>query len=80
MCLYCEYVVFDFEFFGFVFDFEFFFFHLCLIWILNFLGGKKKNLEIFFFKKNKTYSCVFSRGLKLVYSRVFKNAAIGLSL
>ena len=45
MCLYCEYVVFDFEFSGFVFDFEFF-----LIWILNFLGGKK-NPEIF--KKNK---------------------------
>ena len=44
MCLYYEYVVFDFEFFGFVFDFEFF----C---------GKKKNPEFFFVLK-KTYSCV----------------------
>ena len=46
MCLYYEYVVFDFEFSRFVFDFELF-------------GGKKKkkNPEIFFFLK-KTYSCV----------------------
>ena len=65
MCLYCEYVVFDFEFSGFVFDFEFFF-----IWILNFLGEKKKT-QNFFFKKNKTYSHGFKRSLKLVYSRVF---------
>ena len=36
MCLYCEYVVFDLEFSGFVVDFEFF-----LIWILNFLGKKE---------------------------------------
>ena len=53
LCLYCEYVVFDFEFSGFVFDFEFSgcvcivsmlclilnFLDLCLIF--NFLGGKK---------------------------------------
>ena len=47
MCLYCEYVVFDFEFSGFVFDFEFFSFvfnfefFLFEFWILNFLGKKK---------------------------------------
>ena len=45
MCLYCEYVVFDFEFSGFVFDFEFF-----LFWILNFLGKKETQK---FFKKKK---------------------------
>ena len=50
MCLYCEYVVFDLEFSGFVVDFEFF-----LIWILNFLG-KKETQNFFFFFKNKTYS------------------------
>ena len=45
MCLYCEYVVFDFEFSGFVFDFEFFF-------NLNFefSGGKKKPRNFFFLK------------------------------
>ena len=80
MCLYCEYVVFDFEFFGFVFDFEFFFFSFVFNLNFEFSGGEKKKPRNFFFKKNKTYSCVFSRGLKLVYSRVFKNAAIGLSL
>ena len=54
MCLYCEYVVFDFEFSGFVFYFEFFFFRFCLI--LNFLLFEfwifwgKKNPE---FKKEK---------------------------
>ena len=46
MCLYCEYVVFDFEFSGFVFDFEFF-----LIWILNFLGKKETQKFFFFFFK-----------------------------
>ena len=56
MCLYCENVVFDFEFSGFVLDFEFFFsfvfnFEFFYIWILNFLGKKKpKN---FFLKKIK---------------------------
>ena len=47
MCLYCEYVVFDLEFSGFVVDFEFF-----LIWILNFLG-KKETQKIFFLKNIK---------------------------
>ena len=51
MCLYCEYVVFDFEFSGFVFEFNFF-----LIWILNFLG--KKETHNFFL--NKTYSRVLN--------------------
>ena len=46
MCLYCEYVVFDFEFSGFVFEFEFF-----LIWILNFLGKKETQKFFFFFFK-----------------------------
>ena len=42
MYLYCEYVVFDFEFSGFVFDFEFFSF------VFNFeFFGEKRNLEIF---------------------------------
>ena len=55
MCLYCEYVVFDFEFYGFVFDFEFFSFvfnfefFLFEFWILNFLG-KKNPRNIFFLK------------------------------
>ena len=52
MCLYCEYVVFDFEFSGFVFDFEFFGivfnFEFFLVQILNFFRGKK-NPEFFFF-------------------------------
>ena len=74
MCLYCEYVVFDFEFLGLCLILIFFF-HLCFIlnffiWILNFLG-EKKNPENFLKKKNKTYTRVFRRGLKLVYSRVF---------
>ena len=51
MCLYCEYVVFDFEFFGFVFDFEFFGivfnFEFFLVQILNFFREKK--IEFFFF-------------------------------
>ena len=56
MCLYCEYVVFDFEFSGFVFDFEFF-----LFWILNFeFSWEKRNPENFFKKKNKTYSRVLN--------------------
>ena len=47
MCLYCEYVVFDLEFSGFVVDFEFFF-------NLNFeFSGEKRNPENFFFKKIK---------------------------
>ena len=67
MCLYYEYVVFDFEFFGFVFDFEFFLF----VFNFEFFGGKKTK------KKKKTYSRVFKSGLKLVYSRVSKNTTIG---
>ena len=52
--MYCEYVVFDFEFSGFVFDFEFFVFvfnfefFIFEFSILNFLG-KKKTPEFFFF-------------------------------
>ena len=47
MCLYCEYVVFDLEFSGFVVDFEFFF-------NLNFeFSREKRNPEIFFLKKIK---------------------------
>ena len=49
MCLYCEYVVFDFEFSGFVFDFEFF---LCLIlnfFYLNFEFSREKKPEFFSF-------------------------------
>ena len=54
MCLYCEYVVFDSEFSGFVFDFEFFF-------NLNFeFSGEKRNPEIFLKNKNKTYSRVLN--------------------
>ena len=55
--MYCEYVVFDFEFFGIVFDFEFFF-----VQILNFFR-EKKNPEFFFFVLKKTYSCVFEMQL-----------------
>ena len=51
MCLYCEYVVFDFEFSGFMFDFEFFGivfnFEFFFVQILNFFRGKK-NPEFFF--------------------------------
>ena len=51
LCLYGQYVVLDFEFFGFVFDFEFFGivfnFEFFLVQILNFFG-EKKNLEYFF--------------------------------
>ena len=51
MCLYCEYVVFDLEFSGFVVDCEFFF-------NLNFeFSGEKRNPEIFFFKKIKPIVC-----------------------
>ena len=57
MCLYCEYVVFDLEFSGFVVDFEFF-----LIWILNFLG-KKETQKIFFLKNIKPIAA-FSTRLK----------------
>ena len=53
MCLYCEYVVFDLAFSGFVVDFEFFF-------NLNFeFSGEKRNPEIFL-KKKKTYSRVLN--------------------
>ena len=38
LCLYCEYVVFDFEFFGIVFDFEFF----GIAFNFEFFRGKKK--------------------------------------
>ena len=48
MCLYCEYVVFDFEFLGLCLILNFF--HLCLIlnfFYLNFeFSGEKRNLEI----------------------------------
>ena len=49
MCLYCEYVVFDFEFFGFVFDFEFFSFVFNFeFFYLNFeFFGKKKTQKFF---------------------------------
>ena len=47
VCLYCEYVMFDFEFFGFVFNFEFSGF----VFDFAFARGKKKNTENFF-KKN----------------------------
>ena len=72
MCLYCEYVVFDFEFSGFVFDFEFFWFvfNFEFFIYLNFeFSGEKKNLGKKF--KKKTYSRIFKHGLKLVYSRIF---------
>ena len=68
MCLYCVYVVFDFEFFGFMFDFEFFWivfnFELFFVQILNFFR-EKKNPEFFFFflVLKKTYSCVFEMQL-----------------
>ena len=46
MCLYCEYVVFDFEFSGFMFDFEFFSF------VFNFeFFGEKRNLKLKIKKK-----------------------------
>ena len=63
MCLYCEYVIFDFEFSGFVFDFEFFVFvfdfeffvfvfnfefFIFEFSILNFLGKKKPRIFCFF--------------------------------
>ena len=44
LCLYCEYVVFDFEFFGFVFDFEFF----GIVFNFEFFRGKKKTHNFFF--------------------------------
>ena len=48
--MYCEYVVFDFEFSGFVFDFEFFGFvfnfEFFFVGILNFLGKKKPKFKI----------------------------------
>ena len=49
MCLYCEYVVFDFEFYGFVFDFEFFSFVFNFeFFYLNFeFSGKKKTQKFF---------------------------------
>ena len=57
MCLYCEYVVFDFEFSGFVFDFEFFGivfnFEFFLVRISNFFR-EKKNPELKKKKKKKT--------------------------
>ena len=62
MCLYCEYVVFDFEFYGFVFDFEFFSFVFNFeFFYLNFeFSGKKKKPRNFFKNKNKTYSHVLN--------------------
>ena len=75
-CLYCQYVVFDFEFSGCVFIVSI----LCLILnflglylILNFLGlclilnflGKKKTQKFFFYKNHK-------RSSKWVCSRVFQ--------
>ena len=64
--MYCEYVVLDFEFSGFVFDFEFFGFvfnfEFFLVGILNFLG--KKNPEFKIKKKKKNYSCVSKTQLK----------------
>ena len=67
LCLYCQYVVFDFEFSGCVFIVSI----LCLI--LNFLGlclilnflGKKKTQKFFFYKNHK-------RSSKWVCSRVFQ--------
>ena len=51
--MYCEYVVFDFEFFGFAFDFELFgiVFNFEFFFCSNFefFQGKKKNPEFFFF-------------------------------
>ena len=49
MCLYCEYVVFDFEFSGFMFDFEFFSFVFNFeFFYLNFeFSGKKKTQKFF---------------------------------
>ena len=44
LCLYCEYVVFDFEFFGFVFDFEFF----GIVFNFELFRGKKKTHNFFF--------------------------------
>ena len=44
LCLYYEYVVFDFEFFGFVFDFEFF----GIVFNFEFFRGKKKTHNFFF--------------------------------
>ena len=53
MFLYCEYVVsdfefsgfvFDFEFFGFVFNFEFFLFEFLIFWGKKNQNFKKKNL------------------------------------
>ena len=73
MRLYCEYVVFDFEFSGFVFDFEFFGimfdseffgivfnFEFFFVRISNFFGEKKPRI---FFVLKKTYSCVFETQL-----------------
>ena len=55
MCLYCEYVVFDLEFSGFVVDFEFFF-------NLNFeFSREKRNPEIFFLKKIKPIAVFLTR-------------------
>ena len=51
MCLYCEYVVFDFEFSGFAFDFEFFTFVFNFEFILFefwIFWGKKKPRNFFF--------------------------------
>ena len=51
MILYCEYVVFDFEFSGFVFDFEFFFiFFNFEFFYLNFEFFGEKKTQIFFKK------------------------------
>ena len=56
MCLYCEYVVFDFEFSGFVFVFEFFVFVFNFEFfifdfsILNFLGKNLPRIFFCFFK------------------------------
>ena len=73
--MYCQYVVLDFEFFGFVFNFEFF-----LVQILNFFG-EKKNLEYFFFcfKKNLLlhFAAFLKRSKNCTYSRVLNAAQSG---
>ena len=70
MCLYCEYVVFDFEFFGFVFDFEFswivFNFEFFFRSNFEFFQGKKKTQNFFFLFKKKPIAAF----LKCSYRRL----------
>ena len=61
VCFYCEYFVFDFEFFGFVFDFKFFGF----VFNFEFFGEKKKTQNFFFYNNHK-------RSSKWVCSHVFQ--------